>query len=125
MKDLCTLLVATFLLTSSLIGCGSPVVDPGRAPSRLPPPTAAPQPANPSALPALDTSEIQQVPTESVFHLPKDSPAATYHSVRAGETLTSIAKQFGVSAEKLRAANGLDVSAKLTADQLLFIPNDR
>ena len=122
MNDLCKSLVTTSLLTASLIGCGSPIVDPGRVPTRLPPPAPAPQPANPPSLPTLDTLEIQQVPTESVLNLLKDTPAATYHSVRAGETLSSIAKQYGVTAEKLRAANGLDASAKLNSEQLLFIP---
>ena len=108
------------LLAASVLGCGSPVVDPGRATNFALPPIQ--QPANPSGLPTLDSPEIQQVPAESVLNLPNDSNSATYHTVQAGETLTNIAKRYGVSTEKLRSANGLDASAKLQSHQLLFIP---
>ena len=104
----------------SVIGCGSPVVDPGRSVNRLPPPIQ--QPASPSGLPTLKAPEVQQVPAESVFNLPNESKSATYHTVQAGETLTNIAKRYGVSADKLRSANGLDASAKLQSQQLLYIP---
>lgn len=107
-------------LTVLLLGCGSPVVDPGRATTRRPPPTVSP--VDPSGLPVLETPEVQQVPAESVINLPSDSQSATYHSVQAGETLSSIAKRYGLSSEKLRAANGLDTSAKLKSQQLLYIP---
>lgn len=108
------------LATVSAIGCGSPIVDPGRATTQFPPPIQ--QPASPSGLPTLEAPEVQQVPAESVFSPPNESSAATYHTVQSGETLTSISKRYGVSAEKLRSANGLDASAKLKSQQLLFIP---
>ena len=108
---------------SVLVGCGSPVVDPGRPTTSIAPPIVTPSSANTSGLPALDTPEFQQVPAESVLHLPSDSKSATYHSVEAGETLGSIAKRYGLSAEKLRSANGLDASATLKSQQLIFIPN--
>ena len=110
--------------TISLTGCGSPVVDPGRATTRIPAPIQPPfqPPANPSGLPTLEAPEIQQVPAESVLNLPSDSQPATYHTVQSGETLTSISKRYGVSTEKLRAANGLDASAPLKSQQLIYIP---
>lgn len=116
--------LAVSLVAASAIGCGSPVVDPGRAVNRLSPPIQQPiqQPANPSGLPTLEAPEVQQVPAESVFNLPNESNSATYHAVEAGETLSTIAKQYGVSTEKLRSANGLDASAKLKSQQLLYIP---
>ena len=115
---------AMVLSAVSAIGCGSPIVDPGRATNRLPPPIQQPiqQPTIPSGLPILETPEIQQVPAESVFLPPNDSSSATYHTVQAGETLSSVSKRYGVSSEKLRAANGLDASAPLKTQQLLFIP---
>ena len=82
-------------------------------------------PATSSGLPTLDTPDIQQVPAESVLNMPSESNSATYHSVKAGETFASIAKQYGVSAEKLRTANGLDAAATLKSQQLLYIPKDR
>lgn len=116
--------LAILLVAASLSGCGSPVVDPGRAMTR--PPVQIPQPsmppANSSGLPTFETPEIQQVPAESVLNLPSDSQTATYHTVQAGETLTSLSKRYGVSADKLRAANGLDASTPLKSQQLIFIP---
>lgn len=110
-------------LIVTTIGCGSPVVDPGRAKVPVTPPMQLQPPVrSPSGLPTLETPEVQQVPTESVLNLPSDSTSATYHTVQTGETLTSVAKRYGVSAEKLRAANGLDASAKLKSQQLLYIP---
>ncbi len=108
------------VLAASVLGCGSPVVDPGRATNFAPPPIQ--QPASSLGLPTLESPEIPQVPAESVLNLPNDSNSATYHTVQAGETLTKIAKRYGVSAEKLRSANGLDASAKLQSQQLLYIP---
>ena len=108
------------LLAASVLGCGSPVVDPGRATNFAPPPIQ--QPTSPSGLPTLETPEIQQVPAESVLNLPNESSSATYHTVQAGETLSNIAKRYGVSTDKLRSANGLDTSAKLKTQQLLYIP---
>ncbi len=114
--------------TISLTGCGSPVVDPGRGVTQRHTPIQQPfqpplsSPANPSGLPTLESPEIQQVPAESVLSLPSDSKAATYHTVQSGETLTSISKRYGVSTEKLRAANGLDASAPLKSQQLIYIP---
>lgn len=117
-------MLAIVVVTACSFGCGSPVVDPGRATNRIPAAIQQPlpSPANSSGLPTLEAPEIQQVPAESVLNLPNDSQSATYHTVQSGETLTSISKRYGVSAEKLRAANGLDASAKLKSQQLIFIP---
>lgn len=113
--------LVSLVLATVALGCGSPIVDPGRgAATNFPPPVQ--QPVNPSGLPTLETPEVQQVPAESVLNLPNESSSAKYHTVQSGETLTSISKRYGVSTEKLRAANGLDASAKLKSQQLLFIP---
>ncbi len=117
--------MTAWLMASALIGCGSPVVNPGRTTIPIAPSAASSPPANSSGLPTLDTSDIQQVPAESVLNLPSESISATYHSVKAGETLASIAKRYGVSLEKLRTANGLDAAATLKSEQLLYIPKDR
>ena len=116
---------AACLMAAGLLGCGSPVVDPGRTTAPISPPIVIPTPGKTSGLPMLDTPEIQQIPAESVLNLPSESNSATYHSVNVGETLASIAKRYGVSAEKLRTANGLDAAATLKSQQLLYIPQDR
>ncbi len=117
--------MTAWLMASLLLGCGSPVVNPGRTTTPIAPPAATLPTGHSSGLPTLDTPEIQQIPAESVLSLPNESNSATYHSVKAGETLASIAKQYGVSAEKLRTANGLDASATLKSQQLLYIPKNR
>ena len=117
--------MAVWLMASMLLGCGSPVVNPGRTTTPIAPSAVSSPPATSSGLPTLDTPDIQQVPAESVLNMPSESNSATYHSVKAGETFASIAKQYGVSAEKLRTANGLDAAATLKSQQLLYIPKDR
>jgi membrane-bound lytic murein transglycosylase D len=44
------------------------------------------------------------------------------HRVERGQTLTHIARRYGVSLERLRAANGLGGSSSLRAGQVLRIP---
>jgi LysM repeat protein len=116
--------LAILFVAACATGCGSPVVDPGRATHQIPAQIQQPlqSPVNPSGLPTLEAPEVQQVPAESVLNLPSDSQSATYHTVQSGETLTSISKRYGISTERLRSANGLDASAKLKSQQLIFIP---
>jgi membrane-bound lytic murein transglycosylase D len=47
---------------------------------------------------------------------------ARSHRVERGQTLTHIARRYGVSLERLRAANGLRGSSSLRAGQVLRIP---
>ena len=124
LSDRTKLVILLGTISLSLTGCGSPVVDPGRATTRIPAPIQPPfqPPANPSGLPTLEAPEIQQVPAESVLNLPTEPSSSKYHTVQSGETLTSISKRYGVSTDKLRSANGLDASATLKSQQLLFIP---
>lgn len=104
-------------------GCGSPVVDPGRGTLHVVSPTLpAPQSVEPSP---AESAEVPQVPAESVISGPQHPETATYHTVKAGETLSSIAKRYGLTAEQLRSANGLDASAIIQPQQLLFIPKHR
>src|SRR5579875_76118 len=53
---------------------------------------------------------------------PAAASAAVIHSVRRGETLTSIAAADGLSVARLAAANGLAGDAELTAGTQLVIP---
>jgi LysM repeat protein len=60
---------------------------------------------------------------------PKAAPAKTAsaatHLVKAGETITSIAKKHGVSADALMRANGITDASKLKVGQKLKIPAGR
>jgi membrane-bound lytic murein transglycosylase D len=53
-----------------------------------------------------------------------EAPAARRHTVAAGDTLASIARQHGVSAASLAAANGVDDPRRLRPGQELAIPAD-
>lgn len=46
----------------------------------------------------------------------------TFHTVKRGETLTTIARRYRISTEELRAANDLPTRARLRASQELMIP---
>jgi LysM repeat protein len=111
-------------------GCGSPVVNPGNTTTRavVPPgvrpiPQSLPQPQERLDAPVADRSGIPQVPAESVITLPHESSSARYHTVQPGETLSSIAKRYGLTVENLRTSNGLDAATVLQPQQLLFIPD--
>ena len=49
------------------------------------------------------------------------SPAKRYHEVKKGETLTAIAKKYGLSIEELRRMNKLSPKATLSAGQKLIV----
>jgi LysM repeat protein len=53
---------------------------------------------------------------------PTTAPAATPYQVKRGDTLTSVARFFGMSTQTLAAANQLGGDARLTAGQVLKIP---
>ena len=53
-------------------------------------------------------------------------PAKRYHKVKKGETLTGIAKRYGVSVEELRRINKLSPKTTLAAGQtLIAIPSGK
>jgi LysM repeat protein len=49
------------------------------------------------------------------------SPAKRYHEVKKGETVTGIAKRYGMSVEELRRANNLSPKAVLSVGQRLVV----
>jgi LysM repeat protein len=49
------------------------------------------------------------------------TPAKRYHEVKKGETLTGIAKRYGISVEELRRLNRLSPKAALSAGQKLLV----
>jgi LysM repeat protein len=58
----------------------------------------------------------------AVLALPAAAIADVTHTVRRGETLTSIAAADGLSVARLAAANGLSIEAQLTAGSQIQIP---
>lgn len=53
---------------------------------------------------------------------PRDLSVAASHSVARGETLSSIAKRYGVTTSALRQANGLGRKAGISVGQTLAVP---
>lgn len=64
---------------------------------------------------------LRHVPIGSVFqpHTPLEQ---TYHDVKAGDSLSTIAKRHGTTVIAIQQANGLDAKAVLAPGQMLLIP---
>ncbi|MBI1313369.1 LysM peptidoglycan-binding domain-containing protein [bacterium] len=78
----------------------------------------------PGASSARDLGAVPDVPADQVLQLPKSggSSSSTWHEVRQGETLTSIAQKYGVSVDALREANYFESGTSISTGQLLLIP---
>lgn len=46
-----------------------------------------------------------------------------FHTVKRGETVTSVSRKYGITSKELRDANGLTAKAKIAAKQELMIPS--
>jgi nucleoid-associated protein YgaU len=100
-------------------GASAPAVTTDATPSVGLQSTAQPTPeptAEPTPVPASPTPRPTQAPTEV-----PTSPAPQTYTVRAGDTLSSIATRFGTSVSAIQAANGLD-SDVINVGQVLVIP---
>jgi general secretion pathway protein D len=99
--------------------------------------TASPLPAVTPAVSASPASSL--LPSPSAAVIPSTSPAASAapqptsaaiesiglkanRIVKAGETVESIAKKYGIVAESIRQANGLKPTDKLTAGKTIILP---
>jgi LysM repeat protein len=98
--------------------------------SRIP---AAPRPTQTPVPTATETSEPTNTPTPET---PTSTPTATLiptqpntpvpptkYTVRAGDTLSTIADRFDTTVEKIQAFNGLENSDELQVGQVLEIPS--
>jgi LysM repeat protein len=122
----------TVLSTVCSSGCGSTLVDP-ESPALNSRNTVLQNSADIS-LPVMtvgqekkffDSRSTSRVPASSVVTLPSRQNEAFYHEVTQGETLTGIARRYGVQIRKLIEANGLETTSSLKPKQLLFIPELR
>jgi LysM repeat protein len=68
------------------------------------------------------SSPTASTPTATAVAPTTAAPAPTPYQVRRGDTLTSVARFFGMSTQTLAAANQLDTEARLTEGQVLQIP---
>ena len=129
----CQACLTTMLLCQ--VGCQS-VVDPGRSMNNARPPQGAitqgaipvapqpiiPQPQLPAA-PATSPSGIIRQPASSIIQLPQAAAGESkYHTVVAGDTWASMARQYQLTVQELTDANGIDPATKLQPGQLVYIP---
>ena len=62
---------------------------------------------------------IGETPTERA----RVATRGSTHTVRSGDTLTGVAKRYGVSLRALSSANGISTSARIRIGQRLRIPS--
>ena len=89
-----------------------PTVTPTRTPRSTPIPTAT---ARPTATPKPATPSATLTPTVT--------PTQIFYAVQSGDTLLSIAIQFGVPVEAIQTANAIIDPRLLQINQVLIIPN--
>jgi LysM repeat protein len=63
-------------------------------------------------------------PPASASTIPGETPAASFrlYTVRSGDTLGAIARQFGTSVAAIEAANGIADPRRIQIGQVLRIP---
>ena len=73
---------------------------------------------------AAPTETPTATPTETPTAIPTNTPVPgrTTYKVKSGDTLSSIAAQFGIAWQDLAAANGLNSRSTLRAGQELIVP---
>ncbi len=121
------------ILLFALAACVRPVPQPDQ-PETTPVPTlaptvefatAVPQPTTPeTGYPEADGSQPDATQPEPAQPDPTqpDPNQPTSHTVQQGDTLNSIAQQYGVSADEIAMANNLTNANELTTGQVLIIP---
>lgn len=108
------LVVGLFLVVVWLTGDNPPAL-PGFLASRTPTPSVTPTP-----VPATATPNVTATPSE-----PSETPTPqgpTTYIVEVGDTLTSIAENFGVDLLVLMVANNLNDANSIVVGQQLIIP---
>jgi LysM repeat protein len=85
-------------------------------------PGGTPAPAPPAALPAPSASATAPATVGVERALPVEPANTRVHTVARGETLTQIAKQFGVTVEDIEHLNRIGDAKKLQAGQTIKIP---
>lgn len=94
-------------------------------------PQVAPTPVNPGTTfapadgSATSLDQVPDAPANQVLAVPKPRDPGTFHDVKAGETLTGIARQYGVTVEDLMQANGFDQDTVLQSGFQLRIPGSQ
>jgi LysM repeat protein len=88
----------------------------GQVPGGLPPSTFQ------SGSAASSLNEVPDASVGQVLTMPTPRSTSTYHDVQQGETLTSIARQYGVTVDAIKTANVFDSNPVLNPGDLILIP---
>ncbi len=106
---------ALLLTVAILIGMSAPAPRSTARTGPTPTRTAAPSPT------ATATAVLTPSPTPEPLPTPTPIPPQSY-IVQQGDTLLSIAAQFGVSTDELRAYNGMDSDIIVVGQEILIPP---
>ncbi len=113
------ILLTTAAILGIVAGCGRVITRPTPVPpTYTPTPTWTPSPTPPQATPTPRPYTPPPTPTPTV------TPTPLIYTVQRGDTLLSIAKRFGVSAQALQDVNGIVDPRRLQIGQPLIIPQD-
>lgn len=103
-----------------------------------PPPNYQPMPAQPRVAPtpvnpgttfapeaggATTLDEIPDTPANNALTVPKPRDPGIIYEAKDGDTLSSIARQYGVTVDDLMKTNAFDREPVIQPGQLLRIPN--
>ena len=67
-------------------------------------------------------NEVPNADVGQVLTVPTPRSTSTYHDVEQGETLTSIARQYGVTVDAIKTANVFENDPVLKPGDLILIP---
>ena len=67
-------------------------------------------------------NEVPDTDVGQVLTVPTPRSTSTYHDVKQGETLTSIARLYGVTVDAIKTANVFDGDSVLEPGDLILIP---
>jgi len=109
-----TIVVVVWVSLLGLTGCRGVITPEPETASPLPTPTDTPLAPSAAGTPPSQPTLVVATPTLT--------PTPIVHIVEAGETLGGIAATYGVSAEALQAANGIENPLLLQVGQELIIP---
>jgi len=103
-----------------------------------PPPNYQPMPAQQQIMPtpaqsgttfapetqgATTLDDVQDAAANQVLTVPKPRDPGIIHEAKEGDTLSSIARQYGVTVDDLMTTNAFDREPVIQSGQLLRIPN--
>lgn len=108
-----------------IAGCQS-TVDAGRSMRPVPqrpmvvPPSGPAFPSNPIP---QETTGVERQPAAAVLQLPQaGQDELKYHTVKAGDSWSGVARQYQLTVQELTDANGIDPATVLQPGQMIYIP---